>query len=319
MTYTQAMIASFCVRTTSPPPRSQYSRGVEWVTLPQDDDALLRLAVQGASPLPAEQGLFAADSWIRRVSSQSVLLFGGGRALLLEVAHPLVAAGVSEHSDFRTDPFGRLQRTLGAMSKLTFGDRASALAAARQVELSHGRVRGDLAESVGRTPEGTAYHGRDPELVRWVWATLVDTSLVIYEQFVAPLEAGAREAFYAGQCVLARLLGVPAEGVPARYADFRRYFDGMLESDALCVGRQGREIADAVLRPQGGLGESGTLRLLTTALLPPSLRGAFSLPWDDARAARFETLRASVRRLCEEGATPSEGRGGAGRREADLR
>jgi uncharacterized protein (DUF2236 family) len=122
-----------------------------------------------------------------------------------------------------------------------------------------------------------------------------------------------------GQCVLARLLGVPAEDVPASYADFRRYFDGMLESEVLCVGRQAREIADAVLHPPGGLGDSGTLRLLTTALLPTSLRAAFSLPWDAARAARFETLRASVLHLRKEGTTPSEEPGGAGRREADLR
>jgi uncharacterized protein (DUF2236 family) len=282
---------------------------VDRQTLPQDDEALLALA--GLTELPSPQtGLFRADSWIRRVSGESVLLFGGGRALLLEVAHPLVAAGVARHSSFRTDPFGRLQRTLEAMSKLTFGDRAGALAAARFVERSHRHVRGVLGRPVGPFSADTPYDGRDPALVRWVWATLVDTSLVVYEQFVGRLEAEARESFYAGQRVLARLLGVPAEGVPASHAEFRDYFDDMLASDDLTVGEEGREVAEAVLHPPGGLGDSGTLRLLTTALLPPRLREAFSLPWDEERAGRFEALRASVRRLREES---------AGRRASDLR
>lgn len=266
--------------------------------LPDDDAALLALAGLPEPP-SAERGLFHEDSWIRRISGESVLLFGGGRALLLEVAHPLVAAGVARHSNFRSDPFGRLQRTLDAMSKLTFGDLPSALAAARFVEGSHARVRGELGEAVGRYAATSVYDGRDPELVRWVWATLVDTSLVVYEQFVADLDADAREGFYAGQRVLARLLGVPEARVPRSYADFRRYFDGMLEGDALCVGDEGREVAQSVLRPPGGLGDSGTVRLITTALLPQRLREAFALPWDAARAQRFDALRESVRRLRE--------------------
>jgi uncharacterized protein (DUF2236 family) len=293
--------------------------GVRRVILPESEAELLELAaLPGPVPAP-EDGLFPPDAAIRRISGETVLLFGGGRALLLEVAHPLVAAGVAEHSSFRTDPFGRLQRTLDAMSKLTFADRATALAAARRVAQSHQRVQGVLVERVGPFAAGTPYHGRDPELVRWVWATLVDTSLVVYEAFVAPLSADDREAFYAEQGVLARLLGVPVEGVPACYADFRRYFDTLLESESLSVGAQAREIAQAVLRPPGGFGDSGTLRMLTAALLPPRLREAFALPWDEARAARFDTLRASVRRLRQQAAPPSVTGTGGGRRRADLR
>lgn len=269
------------------------------VILPQDDGALLELAGLTELPPPGE-GLFRNDGWLRRVSGESVLLFGGGCALLLEIAHPLVAAGVAEHSSFRTDPFGRLQRTLDAMSKLTFGDRATALHAARSVERSHRRVRGQLSAAVGRFAAGTPYDGRDPELVRWVWATLVETSLRVYELFVTALAPEAREAYYAGQRVLARLLGVPAEAVPPTLADFRAYFDGMVASDALSVGSQGRDIADAVLDPPGGMTDAATVRLLTTALLPPRLRDEFALPWDAAREQRFATLRASVRRLRDE-------------------
>lgn len=286
--------------------------------LPSDDAALLALAGLDALP-PPEQGLFAEQSWLRRVSAESALLFGGGRALLLEIAHPLVAAGVAAHSDFRRDPFGRLQRTLDAMSRLTFGDRRSALDAARAVERAHARVHGTLAHDVGRHAAGTPYHGRDPELVRWVWATLVDTGLVVYELFVAPLEPAARDAYYRDHCAIARLLGVPPALVPGGFAAFRRWFDAQVEGDALCVGAQAREIAASVLHPPGGLPDGGSVALITAALLPERLRRDFGLPWDGTRAQRFDALVASVRRLRAEGAARVPEGIRDGRRPQDLR
>src|SRR5688572_13767070 len=128
-------------------------------SLPTDDDALLAHAGIDAS-IPAPEGLFRDDGWLRRVSREPAVLFGGGCALLLEVAHPLVAAGVAEHSDFRRDPFGRLQRTLAAISAMALEPRSAALAAARGVALSHERVRGRLGEAAGRFAAGTNYHGR---------------------------------------------------------------------------------------------------------------------------------------------------------------
>jgi uncharacterized protein (DUF2236 family) len=264
--------------------------------LPRDDDALLALAGLDAAG-PPEEGLFGADSWLRRVSAESVLLLGGGRALLLEVAHPLVAAGVAEHSSFREDPLGRLQRTLDAMSALAFRERGEALEAARRVERAHLRVRGRLAHAVGRTPAGTPYDGRDPELMRWVWATLVDTALEVTARFVAPLPPEALRSYYADQRTLARVLGIPEPLVPVDYAAFRAYFDGMLAGDALAVGDAAREIAAAVLDPPLRLPATGLARLVTAGLLPARLREAFGLAWDERREARLQELCASARAL----------------------
>src|SRR6266850_3474055 len=111
-----------------------------------DDDALLAHAGIDAA-LPAGEGLFREDGWLRRVSREPAVLFGGGCALLLEVAHPLVAAGVADHSDFRRDPFGRLQRTLAAITALALEPRSAALAAARGVARAHQRVHGALGEA----------------------------------------------------------------------------------------------------------------------------------------------------------------------------
>src|SRR5690348_15205949 len=129
-------------------------------------------------------GLFPDDSIIRRVNRENVLLLGGGRALLMQLAHPLVAAGVDDHSDFRVRPIRRLRRTVQMVMAIVFGDRETALAAARSVNRVHGRVVGD------------GYRALDPELLLWVHATLVDSSLVTYETFVRRLSDTEREEFY---------------------------------------------------------------------------------------------------------------------------
>jgi uncharacterized protein (DUF2236 family) len=281
---------------------------VTLASLPESDEALLALAGIEKSHDP-ETGLFRADSWLRRVSGEPVLLFGGGRALLLEVAHPLVAAGVAQHSNFRADPFGRLQRTLDAMSAIAFGDRTTALAAARSVERAHARVHGQLAEAAGPFAAGTSYHGRDPELMRWVWATLVDTAWAVYERFVEPLSAASGEAYYADQKTLARVLGIPGDLLPPDAASFRVWFDSLLESSVLTVTTEARQIAEAVLQPVAG----SPVRTITGGLLSPRLREAFGLEWGPRRAERLETLTASVRALRRPGPARSTAGGGAAR------
>ena len=271
--------------------------------LPRDDDELLALAGL-CDPPPPEEGLFREGSWLRRVGSESVVLIGGGRALLLEIAHPLVAEGVARHSQFREDPLGRLQRTLDALSAIAFRERAAALEAARRVERAHARVRGRLAVGAGRFEAGTAYDGRDPELMLWVWATLVDTSLEITARFVAPFGDEALRAYYADQRSVARLLGIPDSLVPADADAFRAYFDAMLGGDALCVTDRAREIAAAVLDPPQPLPGGSLFRLVTAGLLPPRLREAFGLRWDAERDARLLALERSARSLRAQGSPP---------------
>jgi uncharacterized protein (DUF2236 family) len=266
------------------------------VLLPSDDAELLAFAGLDHPP-PPEEGLFRRGCWLRRVSGEPVLLFGGGRALLLEIAHPMVAAGVVEHSNYRSDPFGRLQRTLEAMTAIVFRDRAAALAAARGVERAHQRVSGRLPEAAGRFAAGTPYSGRDPELMLWVWATLVDTAVLIYQRFVDELSPEARGEYYADHRRVARVLGVPDALVPPDWDEFRIWFDATLAGDSLAVTPAAREIAEQVLAPAASVSDARKLRLITTGLLPPRLRQAFGLAWDEVSAARLEALTASVRGL----------------------
>src|SRR3977135_156574 len=129
-------------------------------------------------------GLFREDAITRRVNRENILLLGGGRALLMQLAHPKVAAGVDEHSDFRTHPIRRLRRTVLMTMAIVFGERETALAAARAVNQTHARVRGQ------------EYRALDPDLLVWVHAALVDSALVTYQAFVQRLTATEREDFY---------------------------------------------------------------------------------------------------------------------------
>ena len=161
----------------------------------------------------AEVSLFEPGSAIRRIGGESALLFAGGRALLMQVAHPLVAAGVAEHSGFTRDPWGRLARTMQAVYGVIYGTTGDAARIGEAVRLSHTRVHGLLGESIGLYASGTPYHAEDPELLLWVHATLVDTALEVHERFVGPVSRADRVAFHDDMRVVGEAFGVPAQRV----------------------------------------------------------------------------------------------------------
>ncbi len=198
----------------------------------------------------------------------------------MQVAHPLVAAGVAAHSRFRVEPLRRLWRTLDLMLTIVFGDGAEALAAVRAIENVHGRVRGVLAADVGPFPRGTPYDASDPRLLLWVHATLVDSALVAFDRFVGPLEASARAAYHEESKVVGRLLGIPEALLPRDLAAFEDYVAAMLDGDTLTIGADGRRVAEGVLHPPvtpplGAL--FGLGRPLTIDLLPRVLRERYGL------------------------------------------
>jgi uncharacterized protein (DUF2236 family) len=208
-----------------------------------------------------------------------------------------VAAGVAEHSNFRGDPFGRLHRTLRAMSAITFEDRAAGFAAVRSIERAHAAVRGTLDRDVGMFPAGTVYSANDPESMRWVWATLVDTAVTMYRHFVAELAAAELAAYYSDHRSIARLLGIPEAILPPTWPEFEGWFAATVAGDVLAVDDRAREIADAVLGSSLPTADAKAIRILTTGLLPEHLRRAFGLDWNPEKEARFAGLIGSVRGL----------------------
>jgi uncharacterized protein (DUF2236 family) len=215
-------------------------------------------------------GLFEDHSITRRVNRENILLLGGGRALLMQLAHPMVAAGVDEHSDFRAHPIRRLRRTIRMTMAIVFGDRDTALAAARGVNQAHAKV------------QGPGYRALDPDLLLWVYATLADTALVTYEAFVQRLLPREREEFHQEFKLLGELLGIPSDRFPSTVSDFDAYLEQMVSEGPVRVDARARELAEQIMRPRVRLLPGPVmipLNVVTTGLLTPALREQYGLPW----------------------------------------
>ena len=146
---------------------------------------------------------FAEDRPIRRVHGDASMFVGGLRALLLQSLHPLAMAGIAQHSDYRGDPWGRLQRTSTFLAVTTYGTAADAQRAVDKVRGIHQRVR-------GIAPDGRAYHAADPHLLEWVHIAEVDSFLLAHQLYgAAPLDQRGRDGYVADTARIATALGVP--------------------------------------------------------------------------------------------------------------
>ena len=227
-----------------------------------------------------------------RVNGEAVLLLGGGRALILQVAHPKVAAGVAEFSSFRKDPWGRLYRTLEVTLRIVFGDPETSRAASEGLRRAHRRV-------AGSDDRGEPYQALDPELLLWVHATLIDTSLMIYERYVAALTPRERSLYYEEMKKLGEAYGIPRDAMPADYAAFGRYWSSML-AGGLRPTETTRDVAAAVLRPDlPWLAWPATeaVRLVTVGTLPELLRDELRLDWGPGRDRLLAASGLAIRRL----------------------
>ncbi len=252
-------------------------------------------------------GYFTPDSVIRRIGNRSVLMLGGPRALLLQAAHPLVAAGIVEHSGFAAEPWKRLARTMTALYTIVFGTCEQADRVGAIVQSVHASVRGRLRERVGAFPEGTPYAADDPEPMLWVHGTLVDTGIAMHEAYIGPLARDEHEAFYREMSVVARVFGVPASVLPRTLVDFDEFRRALLAQGRLAVGADARAVAATVLDPPAPLPLRPGLRALAlagVALLPEDVQKLYDLRLDRARRAVLAAGRGSLRRLALPRALP---------------
>jgi uncharacterized protein (DUF2236 family) len=234
-----------------------------------------------AQRMASRDGYFAPESVIRRVGNSPVAPFlGGGAAVLLQVAHPLVAAGVAQHSDYRRDLWSRLMRTLQALYLITYGSKAEADAIGAAVRRAHARVQGRTTIALGSFPTGTPYSAADPELMLWVHATLVDLSLSSYQRYEHTLTPAEQEAYYREMAVVAEIFGTPAAVIPSTLAEFRDYFDAQIASPVISVTSPAREIAAVILDaplPAVMRFITPAHRMATGEHLPPRLREEYGL------------------------------------------
>jgi len=229
------------------------------------------------------------------INREVIVLAGWGRAILLQLAHPAIAAGLGDHSSFRTGVLSRVRRmrsTVGAMLSITFGDTEDMIAAAARINAIHDHVRGD------------GYSAHDAELQRWVHATLLDSVPSVYEQLVGPLSSEERDHYCLESSLMEPLLGIPAGSLPRDRAQLDVYMRDVFAGGTLEVTDTSRALARAVLYPPGWHVAWPLLRplqLLTIGSLPAAVRAAYGFEWSprDVRAlARWtRVLRILIRVL----------------------
>ena len=154
------------------------------------------------------ESYFTDDSMVRRVHREFVVGLAGPRTLLLQATHPVAFAGFFAHTGALDEPYERLARTAQVMDAITFGPRAAADRMTRRVRAMHRRVRGELAEPAGRFPAGTPYAADDPELLLWILAAIVDSSLLVYGKYVRRLSRDERAAYWQDYKVIGRQFGL---------------------------------------------------------------------------------------------------------------
>jgi uncharacterized protein (DUF2236 family) len=237
----------------------------------------------------------------RRINRETVVLLGWGRAILMQFAHPLIAAAVADHSRFGDGVRGyvnRARRTVGSMLKITFGTDEEAREVIQRITAIHGRVHGTLRDATGTFPAATPYSARDPRLLRWVHATLLDSLPLAYEQFVGPLSTEEKDRFCSEAADMAAQLGIDDEIPLTRFDEVQTYVRHMLASGELQVGGQARALAKGVLTPP--LGPVGAalflpIRLTTVGLLPAAIRDAYGFPWNAQREWWFRKTVTTIR------------------------
>jgi uncharacterized protein (DUF2236 family) len=241
-----------------------------------------------------------------RINGERVILLAWGRAILMQLAHPLVAQGVADHSTFRETTLERVRRlhgTIKAMLDLTFGDANTSATAADRINAIHDRVHGRLAEPAGQWPAGTPYSATDPQLLTWVEATLLDSMPLAYQQLVAPLALEDVDAYCHEASAASGRLRIPAGLVPASRAALDTYLHTVMDSDVLAVTSRARELAREVIDPPGVrvLWPASTVaRLASIGWLPPRIRAAYGFAWnsrDQARLAAWCWRIRTARRL----------------------
>jgi uncharacterized protein (DUF2236 family) len=264
------------------------------------DEAALERALEAlrATAPGAEIGLFGPRSLMWRVDREAAIFLGAGRALLLQLAHPWVAAGIADHSVSLADPIGRFHRTFGIVFTMVFGTVDQALAAARRLHRRHAGINGVLKEDAGRFAAGSRYAANDLAALAWVHATLIETALLAQDLVRPPLNPAERERYYAETRNFARLFGIPPEALPACWADFAAFVEATVASDTLTVSKTAQEIARQIFSGAGSsLRMPAWYRAVTAMLLPPRLREPFGFAYGESERRLAERAVAWLRRV----------------------
>lgn len=244
------------------------------------------------------EGIFGPASITWRIDREAVIFLGAGRALLLQLAHPWVAAAIAEHSRTFADPIGRFHRTFELMFAMVFGSLDSALAASRRLHRRHATISGVLPEAIGPFARGSSYCANDVAALRWVHATLVETAAIAHDLILPPLSREERERYWDESRLFAALFGLKPADLPADWASFLDYNATMTQSDTLSVSPAAREVARQIFT--GGrrwLRPPRWYMALSAQMLPERIRMGFGFDFNERDRRAADRALAWMRRV----------------------
>lgn len=233
-------------------------------------------------------GIYGPDSMMWKLGRETIGFFGGGRAALLQLAHPWVANSIDQHSQTRNDPLGRFRRTFINVFTMIYGSTDQVMRVANNVHHIHTGIRGSLAEESGAFANGSHYEANEVNAMLWVHATLWDTQVRMYELVFPALTRAEKEAYYQETKLFAYLFGIPEDALPPDWGAFQDYMERMYNSDEIVARRVGREMGDMIFNFGGPLKPAlKWMQLMTAYMMPPRLREEFMLPPDNALNRRI--------------------------------
>ncbi|GAA3865972.1 oxygenase MpaB family protein [Leifsonia kafniensis] len=226
-------------------------------------------------------------------AAEAILIAGGGRAILLQLANPAIGHGVAHHSDFTNRPLDRLHATLTYVYAVSCGTPEELRAVRRRVNRAHAPVRSAPTDADSEaSAEHPAYNAFTPELQLWVAATLYDSAVTVHNRVFGPLSDDEADGMYRDYAALGSELQVPQSLWPADRAAFADYWTDQLSR--LRTDATTRNVATQLLHPRTGpfwlRAAMPVGRLLTAGFLPPELREAFELRWTRRDQKRFDRL-----------------------------
>jgi uncharacterized protein (DUF2236 family) len=247
------------------------------------EDLEHQLAFVRASAAGQREGVFGPRSLMWQTSREAAVFLSAGRALLLQLAHPWVAAAIADHSRTFDDPIGRFHRTFEVVYTMIFGTLEQAFASARRLHRRHATICGRLPHDAGAFSAGSSYYANEVAALTWVYATLIDSAFLTHNLVLPKMTREQRERYYTESRLFAGLFGIPQQFLPKDWSSFVSYNEDMWRSEILTVGSQARLIGRQLLSGAGTwLIVPQAYQALTAYLLPPRLRIGFGLRYSEA-------------------------------------
>ena len=233
-------------------------------------------------------GFFGPESMTWKMYREPCILLGSSRALLLQIAHPAIADGVKNFSNFQTEMAGRAHRTFTSMTRIWFGDKKTAINSAKRLYNIHSMIRGTAVWEIEDETIYKPYCAADSDLLFWVLATMIDTTLIVTEKIKGEIPQKEKNQFFEESKITAQLMGIPLEHYPKDLEAFYLRYNAIINDNTLLVGKSGAAISKAIFNLPFPI--RAFLKLIAAGFLPVHVSKQFGLKLSPFSKAIFKIV-----------------------------